>query len=384
MSRWIIHADLDAFFASVEQLDNPELRGRPVVVGGPARSRGVVAAASYEARAFGIRSAMPMAVALRLCPEAVRVPPRFERYAQISRQVMDILRRWTSLVEPVSLDEAFLDVTKVAEGGSPLAGSEEKSVEAIIRAIKDRVRQEVGLTVSVGAASSRSVAKIASDLGKPDGLVLVPPGTESQFLAPLPVRSLWGVGPKTAERLAAQSITSVGELAERPEEWARGLFGERGVYLLRLARGIDDSPVVVEHETKSVSSENTFAQDIGDLRALEASLRELAEETAERLRRRGLRGRTVRVKLRLADFTTFTRQTTLAHATDAFDTIYREAARLLRREVTDGRRFRLLGVGISNFQPERGAGQPREGQAALFSLDEPALPTEGGSASGGR
>jgi len=370
MSRWIIHADLDAFFASVEQLDNPELRGRPVVVGGLPQSRGVVAAASYEARAFGIRSALPMATALRLCPEAVRVPPRFERYTEISRRVMDIFRRFTPLVEPISLDEAFLDVTEAVEKGRPVEEPGLSRAEGIARATKERVRQEVGLTVSVGLASSRSVAKIASDMGKPDGLVLVPPGTERRFLAPLPVRSLWGVGPKTAERLAAESITTIGELAERSEEWARGMLGERGVYLLQLARGIDDSLVVVEHETKSVSSETTFPRDIGDLWALEDSLRNLARETAERLQRHGLKGRTVRVKLRLADFTTFTRQATLAHPTDAFDTIHRQAARLLAREVTDGRRFRLLGLGVSNFRPSAEGQQ----QPALFSLDEPSPP----------
>lgn len=369
MSRWIIHADLDAFFASVEQLDNPELQGRPVIVGAPPQLRGVVAAASYEARAFGIRSAMPMAAALRLCPEAVRVSPRFERYAEISRRVMDIFRRFTPLVEPISLDEAFLDVTETVEKDRSVKEPGLSKAERIARAIKEQVRQEVGLTVSVGVASSRSVAKIASDMGKPDGLVLVPPGTERQFLAPLPVRNLWGVGPKTAEHLAAESIHTIGELAERSEEWARRLFGERGVYLLHLARGIDDSPVVVEHETKSVSSETTFPRDIGDLRALEASLRELAEETAERLRRHGLKGRTVKIKLRLADFTTFTRQTRLARATDDIDTIYREAVRLLAREVTDGRRFRLLGVRVSNLCPSaEGQEQP-----TLFTLDEPDL-----------
>ena len=367
MSRWIIHADLDAFFASVEQLDNPELRGRPVVVGGPPQSRGVVAAASYEARAFGVRSAMPMVTALRLCPQATRVPPRFERYGEISRRVMEIFRRWTPLVEPVSLDEAFLDVTEAVERESSDEDRGLSSVEAIARAIKQRVKEEVSLTVSVGAASSRSVAKIASDLRKPDGLLVVPPGTERQFLAPLPVRSLWGVGPKTAERLASEHITTIGELAKRSPEWARRLFGERGLYLLQMARGIDDSPVSVERETKSVSSETTFPRDLSDLRVLEASLRELARETAERLRRHGLKGRTVKIKLRLADFTTFTRQTTLVHPTDAIDTIFRAAARLLAPEVTDGRRFRLLGVGVSNFRPEEGEEQP-----TLFSLDQPA------------
>jgi DNA polymerase-4 len=377
MPRWIIHADLDAFFASVEQLDNPELRGRPVVVGGSPQSRGVVAAASYEARAFGVRSALPMATALRLCPEAVRVPPRFERYAEISRRVMDIFRSVTPLVEPISLDEAFLDVTEAVGKGHlaeepGLSRAEEPALslsKGLARALKERVRQEVGLTVSVGLASSRSVAKIASDMDKPDGLVVVSPGTERQFLAPLPVRSLWGVGPKTAERLAADSISTIGELAERSEEWARGLFGERGVDLIRLARGMDDSPVLVEHETKSVSSETTFARDIGDLRALEDSLRDLAKETVERLQRHGLKGRTVRVKLRLADFTTFTRQTTITHPTDAFDTIYREAARLLAQEVIGSRRFRLLGVGLSNFLPEGTQEQP-----TLFSLDDSVPP----------
>jgi len=367
MSRWIVHADLDAFFASVEQLDNPELRGRPVVVGAPPESRGVVAAASYEARAFGIHSAMPMAAALRLCPEAVRVPPRFARYGEMSRLVMDIFRHFTPLVEPISLDEAFLDVTEAVEKGRPAREAAQNKAEEIARSIRERVRREAGLTVSVGVASSRSVAKIASDRGKPDGLVLVPQGTERQFLAPLPVRSLSGVGPKTAERLAAESITTVGELAERSEGWARGLFGERGIYLVRLARGIDDSPVIVEHETKSVSSETTFPRDVGDATALEDSLRELAQETAERLRRHGLKGRTVKIKLRLADFTTFTRQTTLAYPTDAGDAIFREAARLLAREVIDGRRFRLLGVGVSNFRLEE------EKQPALFSLDDPPL-----------
>jgi DNA polymerase-4 len=366
MSRWIIHADLDAFFASVEQLDNPELRGRPVVVGGPPESRGVVAAASYEARAFGIHSALPMVTALRLCPEAARVPPRFERYAEVSRQVMAIFRVYTPLVEPISVDEAFLDVTEAVEKGRSAEGPALSRAEVLARTLKEVVREEVGLTVSVGLASSRSVAKIASDMDKPDGLVVVPPGTESRFLAPLPVRSLWGVGPKTAERLAAESITTIGELAERSREWARALFGERGADLIRLARGIDDSPVVVERETKSVSSETTFPRDIGNPQALKASLRDLAKETAERLQRHGLKGRTVRVKLRLADFTTFTRQTTLAHPTDAFDAIYREAARLLTREVIDGRRFRLLGVGVANFPV---SGKPE--QPALFTLDEP-------------
>jgi DNA polymerase-4 len=353
MSRCIIHADLDAFFASVEQLDNPDLRGRPVVVGGPPETRGVVAAASYEARAYGVHSAMPMRTALSLCPQAVRVSPRFQRYAEISKRVMAIFRQVTPLVEQISLDEAFLDVSdRVSKG---------YSAEDVANTLKQRVRQEIGLSISVGVASSRSVAKIASGLSKPDGLTVVSPGGEREFLAPLPVQSLWGVGPKTAERLASDSITTIGDLAGKSEEWARSRFGARGLYFLGLARGVDDSPVTVERETKSVSTETTFARDANDPKALEASLRKLAEGTARRLRGSGLRGRTIKLKLRLADFTTFTRQTTIARPTDSADVILAEASRLLASELRAGRRFRLLGVGVSNF----GQGEVK-GQRSLF------------------
>lgn len=355
MTRCIIHADLDAFFASVEQLDNPDLRGRPVVVGGAPEARGVVAAASYEARAYGVHSAMPMRTALSLCPEAVRVSPRFQRYAEISKRVMDIFRQVTPLVEQISLDEAFLDVSeRVGEGWS---------AEEAASTVKERVRREVGLTVSVGVASSKSVAKIASGLNKPDGLTVVPPGSERQFLAPLPVQSLWGVGPKTAERLASDSITTIGELAGQSEEWASSRFGARGLYFLSLARGIDDSPVMVEHERKSVSTETTFPRDVDDPKVLEASLRELADNTARRLRGSGLRGRTIKLKLRLADFTTFTRQTTIVRPTDAAEVILAEASRLLARELHAGRRFRLLGVGVSSLREGEAESQP-----SLFRL----------------
>lgn len=348
--RCIIHADLDAFFASVEQLDNPDLRGRPVVVGAAPEARGVVAAASYEARAYGVHSAMPMRTALSLCPQAVRVSPRFQRYADISKRVMDIFRQVTPLVEQMSLDEAFLDVSeRVGEGWSP---------EEAASTVKERVRREVGLTISVGVASSKSAAKIASGLNKPDGLTVVSLGSEREFLAPLPVQSLWGVGPKTAERLAGDSITKIGELAGQSEEWARRRFVVRGLYFLRLARGIDDSPVVVEHGRKSVSAETTFSRDVDDPKLLEASLRELAENTARRLQDSGLRGKTIKLKLRLADFTTFTRQTTIARPTDAAEVILTEASRLLARELHAGRRFRLLGVGVSNFSEGEAESQP--------------------------
>jgi DNA polymerase-4 len=355
MTRCIIHADLDAFFASVEQLDNPDLRSRPVVVGGAPEARGVVAAASYEARAYGVHSAMPMRTALSLCPQAVRVSPRFQRYADISRQVMDIFRQVTPLVEQISLDEAFLDVSEGI--------GESWSCEEVASALKERVRREIGLAVSVGVASSKSVAKIASGLNKPDGLTVVLPGSEREFLAPLPVQSLWGVGPKTAERLAGDSITTIGELAGQSEEWARRRFGTRGLYFLSLARGIDDSAVIVEHERKSVSTETTFPRDVDDPKVLDASLRELTENTARRLRGSGLRGKTIRLKLRLADFTTFTRQATIGRPTDAAEVILAEASRLLARELHAGRRFRLLGVGVSNLREGEAESQP-----SLFRL----------------
>jgi DNA polymerase-4 len=315
----------------------------------------VVAAASYEARAYGIHSAMPMRTALSLCPQAARLSPRFQRYADISKRVMDIFRQVTPLVERISLDEAFLDVSdRVGKDRSP---------EKVASMLKERVHQEVGLTVSVGVASSKSVAKIASGLNKPDGLTVVPTGGERQFLAPLPVRSLWGVGPKTAERLVSDSITTTGDLAGKSEEWARSRFGARGLYFLNLARGIDNSPVTVEHETKSVSTETTFPRDVGEREALEASLGKLAENTARRLQRSGLRGRTIKLKLRLADFTTFTRQATIDRPTDAAEVILAEASRLLARELHAGRRFRLLGVGVSNFREAEAESQP-----SLFQL----------------
>jgi DNA polymerase-4 len=233
----------------------------------------------------------------------------------------------------------------------------------VANALKEQVRQEVGLTVSVGVASSKSVAKIASGLNKPDGLIVVPLGGERQFLAPLPVQSLWGVGPKTAERLAGDSITTIGDLAGKSEEWARSRFGARGLYFLSLARGIDDSPVMAEHETRSVSTETTFPRDVDDPKALEASLRKLAENTARRLRASGLKGRTIRLKLRLADFTTFTRQATIARPTNAAEAILAEASRLLAREMRPGRRFRLLGVGVSNLHEGEAESQP-----SLFQL----------------
>ena len=343
----IIHADMDAYFASIEQRDQPALRGRPVLVGGSPRTRGVVAAASYEARAFGCHSAMPMRTAIRQCPDAVIVSPHFAHYREVSRQVMAIFREMTPLVEPLSLDEAFLDISHLVAAG--------RQPEALARELKAAVRDATGLTVSCGVASSKSVAKVASTRSKPDGLTVVRPGEERAFLAPLPVQELWGVGPKTAQRLSAAGVHSVGDLAARPASWLIQRFGTRGEWFHRLALGLDDSAVEVERETKSISSETTFAEDVADASALAEAMTQQIRTVARRLRRASLRARTVQIKLRLADFTTFTRRRTLPASTDDTRDLERVTLDLLRAETGRGRRFRLVGAGVSNFrQPERG------------------------------
>ena len=341
--RHIIHADLDAFYATVEQLDNPELRGKPVLVGGRPESRGVVATASYEARPFGVRSAMPMRTAVRLCPQGIIVRPRFTRYREMSRQVMEIFREFTELIEPLSLDEAYLDISEAVdepEGRWPLGVALE---------LKRRVKAETGLTVSVGVSVSKAVSKIASDLDKPDGLVVVPPGDQAEFLAPLPVGKLWGIGPKTAERLMAEGVDTIGALAVQSPDWFTRVFGQRAEGVRLRSVGLDDEPVHTERITKSVSSETTFPDDLGDTKELRRVLEELAGGVAESLERKGLRGRTVTVKMRLADFTTFTRQSTLASPSNEPGPVRDLAWRLLSAELTTGRTFRLLGVGVSNF-----------------------------------
>ncbi len=338
----ILHADFDAFYASVEQLDNPDLRGKPVVVGGSPDQRGVVASASYESRRFGIRSAMPMRTAFQRCPKAVRLPPRFDRYHQVSRQVMAMFHEITPLVEPLSLDEAFLDVTD--------AITPEMPPEEIAAALRRRVKVELGLTISVGVATSKSVAKIASDMDKPDGLTVVVPGSERDFLAPLDAIKLWGIGPKTAARLAADGVHTIGELASQPDEWLAKKLGRRGPYVRRLALGQDESPVVVEREAKSVSAETTLARDTADAEVLFELVDRLSQRVSRRLVIGGLRGRTVKAKLRLSDFTTFSRQRTLREPDSSPDAIAGSARAMLEREMSEGRRFRLIGVSVSGFE----------------------------------
>ena len=340
MVRHIIHADLDAFYAAVEQLDNSELRGKAVMVGGRPDGRGVVATASYEARRFGVHSAMPMATAVRHCPEGIIVRPRFDRYREVSAQVMDVFRSITPIIQPQSLDEAYLDITEATGERLPLA---------IAIDVKERIRQEVGLTISVGLGTGKCVAKIASDLQKPDGLVVVPVGEEAAFLAPLEVGKLVGVGPKSAARLRDDGIHTIGQLAAMPDDWFGRRFGKRGAGIRNRARGIDDEPVQTSRETKSISSETTFPQDLSEVADLLPVVERLSGSVADSLARKGFVGRTVTVKIRLSDYTTFTRQTTLPEATNDDATIAATAWMLLERELTPGRAFRLLGVGISGF-----------------------------------
>ena len=338
--RYIIHADLDAFYAAVEQRDRPELRGRPVLVGGRPDGRGVVAAASYEARRYGVHSAMPMATAVRHCPEAIVISPRFDHYRAVSRQVMAVFRGVSAIIEPLSLDEAYIDISAAAGQRPPVA---------IAIDLKERVADEVGLTISVGLGTGKCVAKIASDLHKPDGLVVVPPGAEAEFLAPLAVSKLPGVGPKSAARLKEEGIQTIGQLAAMPDAWFVRRFGKRGAAIRDHARGNDQDPVRTTRPTKSISSETTFPQDIGAPDELLAAIERLAGSVADALARKDLAGRTITVKIRLADYTTFTRQATLPAATSEDAAIAATAWTLLERELAPERAFRLLGVGVSGF-----------------------------------
>jgi DNA polymerase-4 len=353
-SPTILHVDLDAFFAAVEQRDRPELRGRPVIVGGDPGARGVVSAASYEARRFGVRSAMPLRTAAALCPDGVFLPVDGTKYRQASRQVMEILGHFTPLLEQVSIDEAFLDVA----GSEALFGPPEE----IARRIKAAVRAEVGLTASVGVATTKLVAKVASDLRKPDGLVVVPPGEEAAFLAPLPIGRLWGVGEQTRAALAEQGVRTIGELAELPVDVLVRRLGAHGATLHDRARGIDPSPVTGEVAAKSVSHEHTFDVDTADAEIIERTLLALSEGVASRLRAGHVRASTIAVKVRDSSFHTVTRQRTLSEPTDLADPIFRTALDLVRPEAR-GRRIRLLGVGA------HGLGEPA--QMGLFATEDP-------------
>ena len=338
----ILHIDMDAFYASVEERDNPSLVGKPVIVGGSAEGRGVVAAANYEARKYGVHSAMPAARAKRLCPHAVFLKTRIDYYASVSRLIRDIFEQFTPLVEPLSLDEAFLDVT----GSEKLFGS---SAE-IGRQIKERIRRELKLVASVGVAPNKFLAKIASDVNKPDGLLVVEADQVREFLDPLPVGRLWGVGKVTGQVFERLSIRTIGQLRQMPINTLNDLFGSAGEHYWQLAHGIDDRRVVSDREAKSISNETTFAADISDMEVLRAWLVELVDQVAQRLRRHDLKGRAVELKVRFADFKTISRSLTLAEPSNVTQELLDAGMELLTKRLPPRHLpVRLLGFGVSKL-----------------------------------
>ncbi len=338
--RQILHFDLDAFFCSVEELLNPELRGKAFVVGGTPEGRGVVTSASYPARRYGIRSAMPTATALRRYPGLLVVRSSHGEYSKHSQRVMQFLRSQVPVVQQISIDEAFLDVSDDPRGGEQTA-----------RELQLEIRTRFGLPTSWGVATNKLVAKIATDVGKPNGLMVVPAGSEADFLAPLPVAMLWGVGPKSAARLSEFGMRTIGQLAAMPEGQRQELFGDWGTELAARARGEDQRPVSQAHARRSLSAERTFFEDISSERELKRVLLQLSERVGRRLRRAGLAGKTVRIKLRWPDFSTITRQGRLGQPTDQDAEIYAAASELFKRNWRKGRAVRLLAVGLSDLGP---------------------------------
>lgn len=345
--RTILHLDLDAFYCSVEEIENPELKGKPFAVGGKPNERGVVASCSYAARAVGVRSAMPMSKAIQLCRDLIIVSGRHKLYSEYSEKVMSKLKDLTPLVEQISIDEAFLDISNLDADPTRLALD-----------LQADIRIELQLPSSLGIASNKLVAKIATEVGKkssnrknepPYGLTIVSYGNEAQFLNPLPADMLWGVGPKTSARLTELGIKTIGDIANWPQQELINLFGEHGRELWFHAQGIDERPIVTEYETKSVSQETTFNVDISDEKSLEKTLREQAFDVAKQLKRNDLAGKTVKLKIRLSDFTTFTRQTTLISATNDGDEIFNAAVQLLKNVRKPNQAIRLLGVGVSGI-----------------------------------
>jgi len=366
MARTILHIDLDAFFCAVEETRNPDLRGKAFAVGGKPEERGVVASCSYAARRMGVRSAMPMSRALRLSPGLIIVPSRHRLYSEVSRQVMQRLHDLTVLVEQISIDEAFLDISDIRE-----------DAQSVSHKLQSRIRDELGLPCSIGIASNKLVAKIATEVGKalalkqikaqgeakpPNAVTVVPFGDEAMFLSPLPADMLWGVGPKTSARLTELGIHTIGDIAKWPENELIRLFGENGRDLARHAKGIDNRPIETERETKSISQEITFSRDVRDDKVLEKTIREQAAEVARQLRKNELAGSTVKLKIRWPDFTTLTRQMTFNHRTDQEDEIAKAALDLLKSVRKPNQAVRLIGVGVS------GLGQPIR-QLGLWDMD---------------
>ena len=353
MPRTILHLDLDAFFCAVEETRNPELRGRAFAVGGKPDERGVVSSCSYAARRDGVRSAMPMSQAIRLSRGLIIVPARHGLYSEVSKQVMEILHNVTSLVEQISIDEAFLDISDIRE-----------EPERLARGLQARIHDELQLPCSIGIASNKMVAKIATEVGKaialklikaqglaepPNAVTVVGPGEEAQFLNPLPADMLWGVGPKTSKRLSELGIHTIGDIAKWPENEMIRLFGENGRELSRHSKGIDDRAIETERETKSISQEITFSRDVRDDKLLQKTLIEMSAEVAKQLRKNNLAGRTIKLKIRWPDFTTLTRQTTLNNPTDQEGEIEQAALNLLKAVRKPNQAVRLIGVGVSGL-----------------------------------
>jgi DNA polymerase-4 len=369
--RRIIHIDMDAFYASVEQRDRPELRGRPVAVGGRPDRRGVVAASSYEARASGVRSAMSMARAVRLCPQLAVVPPDFAKYRAVSTQVFTLFRAVTPLVEPLSLDEAYLDVTENA-WNEPLAVT-------VARRLKTQIRETCGLTASAGVAPNKFLAKIASGWSKPDGLTVVPPARVEGFLRQLPVEALWGVGPVTAARLRSIHLERLVDVRQADPDLLRRTIGSHAGWLIELAHGIDDRPVEPFRPRKSVGTENTFADDLKDLEQIRSEIAAMAAENAAWLARKGLHARTVTIKVRYGDFTTITRSDTRLPAASDAERLARRAVALLDRTEAGARPVRLLGVSLHGLtdRPEAPAPKPggRNGELPFDVSDDAGSPS---------
>lgn len=355
--RQIIHVDMDAFYASVEQLDNPDLAGKAVMVGGNPKKRGVVSAASYEAREFGVHSAMLMSEAIRLCPHAVVLPVRMKRYAEISKQIHRIFQRYTPQIEPISLDEAFLDVT----GNIQLFGDAEK----IGRNIKQQNEEQLGLIASVGIGPNKFLAKLASDLDKPNGFVIITEENKQEILDPLPVSAIWGVGKVTEKALRSKGINTIKQFRETPVEFLHSILGSQTPHMLRLAQGVDNRDVESSREAKSVSSEQTFATDITDKEFLLNILLNQVEEVSQRLRADSLQAKTITLKLRYEDFKTITRSATLSNPTNITSTLWQEAKGLfVKWHTKSAGALRLLGFGVSALSDEG------SGQRLLFSDPE--------------
>jgi len=351
----IIHLDMDAFYPAVEALDNPALKGRPVIVGGTPK-RGVVSSASYEAREFGVHSAQPIATAVRLCPDGIFLPVRMKRYKEISEQIFEIFHRFTPLVEPLSIDEAFLDVT----GSTHLFGDPIK----IAKTIKQTVVKETGLTISAGVAPSKFVAKIASDMEKPDGLTVVRPDRVREFLDPLPIKKMWGVGKATQETLGRLNVRTFKDLSRVPVKLLERRFGIHGLKMHLLSMGIDERAVVPDQDVKSVGHEETFSNDISDLGAAKKELLSLANKVARRMRQKKTTGRTITLKVKYDDFVQITRSATLPKPTDDGPEIYSIACSLLEKTDAGKRPVRLLGISLSKL-----SFPASENQLALFDQD---------------